>query len=116
MKPISTATLGGALAPASISGRMGGASVHGRIGAARLGGTVGAAALGGTLNGVALAGSVSIESGLPPVYAGPYEATPQVTKQSLPTQGKRMASDVTVHGIPYAEVTNESGGYTATIG
>ena len=116
MQPISAVTLGGALAPASISGRMGGASVNGRIGAVRMGGTVGAAALGGTLNGAALAGSVSIDSGLPPVYAGPYEATPRASQQSLPTQGKRMASDVTVHGIPYAEVTNESGGWTATIG
>lgn len=116
MQQISAATLGGAVAPASISGRMGGASVHGHMGAARLGGTVGAAALGGTLHGAVLAGSVSIDSGLPPVYAGPYEATPRASHQSLPTQGRRMASDVTVHGIPYAEVTNESGGYTATIG
>lgn len=116
MRQISAATLGGAVAPATIHGGMGGATVHGRMGAARLVGTVGAAALGGTLHGAVLAGSVSIESGLPSVYAGPYEATPRVTQQSLPTQGRRMASDVTVHGIPYAEVTNESGGYTATIG
>ena len=115
MQPISAATLGGSLAPASISGRMGGASVHGRMGAARMGGNVGAAALGGTLNGAGLSGAVSIESGLPSVYVGPYEATPQVTQQSLPTQGKRMASDVIVHKVPYFEIGNESGGLTVSI-
>lgn len=116
MNPISAATLGGTVAPATIHGGVGGATIHGALGAAALGGSIGPAALGGMLGGAGLSGAVSIESGLPSVYGGPYEATPQVTQQSLPTQGKRMASDVTVHGIPYAEVTNESGGWTATIG
>lgn len=107
MSGISAAALGDTLAPATVHGTVGGATVHGRMGAA---------ALGGSLGGVALAGSVSVESGLPPVYGGPYEATPRVDEQELPTQGRRMASDVRVRGIPYAEVSNESGGWTATIG
>lgn len=116
MSGISAAVLGGTLAPATVHGTVGGATVHGRMGAARMGGTIGAAALGGSLGGVALSGAVSVESGLPPVYGGPYEATPRVDEQELPTQGRRMASDVRVRGIPYAEVSNESGGWTATIG
>lgn len=116
MNPISAATLGGAIAPAAIRGTLDGATVRGALGTAEMGGSIGPASLGGKLGGAGLSGAVSIDSGLPSVYGGSYEATPQVTQQSLPTQGKRMASDVTVHGIPYAEVTNESGGYTATIG
>lgn len=50
------------------------------------------------------------------VYEGPYQVTPAVTSQTLDTSNKLMQSDVLVEGIPYAEVTNNSGGKTASIG
>jgi len=48
-------------------------------------------------------------------YAGPYEATPTAYEQSMPTSGKTMTMNVTIHKVPYAETTNESGGYTVSI-
>lgn len=51
-----------------------------------------------------------------PVYSGVYEVTPDRTEQSLSTANKRMLDDVTVHPIPYFEVSNPSGGKTVTIG
>ena len=51
-----------------------------------------------------------------PEYEGEYEVTPKVTAQSLPTARKLMTKDVTIAEIPYAEVSNNSGGTTATIG
>ena len=50
-----------------------------------------------------------------PEYDGAYIVVPDTSSQRLPTQGLRMRRDVTVEGIPYAEVSNESGGLTATI-
>lgn len=50
------------------------------------------------------------------IYDGSYEVVPQVAPQTLETQHKVMNANVTVHEIPYAEVTNTSGGMTATIG
>ena len=50
------------------------------------------------------------------LYQGDYEVTPQVNAQTLPTKTMVMKDDVTIHEIPYAEVTNTSGGLTATIG
>ena len=49
-------------------------------------------------------------------YLGPYEVTPKVTTDKLPTRDKLMTHDMTILAIPYAEVTNNSGGVTATIG
>lgn len=43
------------------------------------------------------------------VYAGPYEVTPHVDAQYLPTQRKLMSDDVTIRAIPYYETSNVSG-------
>lgn len=51
-----------------------------------------------------------------PLYSGTYEVTPSINEQVLETKNKTMKSNVVVFSIPYAEVDNESGGKTATIG
>lgn len=49
-------------------------------------------------------------------YEGAYEATSLANEeQTLETRGKKMKQDVTIHKIPYTEVENIGGGYTATI-
>lgn len=50
------------------------------------------------------------------MYDGPYTVTPYLEAQILATKNKTMRDDVTVFEIPYAEVSNTSGGTTATIG
>ena len=50
------------------------------------------------------------------VYEGTYTVTPKTAAQTLETQNKLMQSDVVVEKIPYAEVTNNTGGKTVTIG
>lgn len=50
------------------------------------------------------------------VYEGEYKVTPSVSNQTLDTANKLMKSDVTIEEIPYAEVSNNSGGKTASIG
>ena len=50
-----------------------------------------------------------------PVYDGPYEAIPKVEAQTLPTAKKLMSDDVTVHGVPFYEVSNDQGGNTVYI-
>lgn len=42
-------------------------------------------------------------------YTGSYEATPTAYEQSLPTSGKTMTRNVTIHKVPYFETSNESG-------
>ena len=49
-------------------------------------------------------------------YDGDYVIIPKAVGQMLPTKDKVMKDNVTVEKIPYAEVTNNSGGTTATIG
>ena len=50
-------------------------------------------------------------------YPGPYEALPDpLYDQGFPTQGKLMSADMVFRKIPYAEVGNEFGGNTVTIG
>lgn len=51
-----------------------------------------------------------------PLYEGEYGVTPKVTEQTLPTAQKFLARDVTIEKIPYFEVSNNSGGTTASIG
>lgn len=51
-----------------------------------------------------------------PNYDGAYEVTPRKVIQSLATKNKSMTDNVTIFEIPYAEVSNPSGGLTATIG
>lgn len=50
-----------------------------------------------------------------PYYPGPYEVTPKINQQVLPTAYKSMSKDVQVLEIPYSEVHNISG-TTVTIG
>ena len=50
------------------------------------------------------------------VYEGDYSVVPSITPQTLNTKYKSMEDDVEVESIPYQEVTNVSGGKTATIG
>lgn len=54
-------------------------------------------------------------AGVVPVYDGPYEAIPKVEAQTLPTAKKLMTDDVTVHGVPFYEVSNDQGGNTVYI-
>lgn len=48
-------------------------------------------------------------------YDGDYEVTPKVDGQELKTKHKYMTDDVTVHAIPFFEVSNTSGGNTVYI-
>jgi hypothetical protein len=63
-----------------------------------------------------LAGNLAAayESQIPP-YEGDYEVTPKVEGQELKTKHKYMIQDVTVHAIPFFEVSNTSGGNTVYI-
>ena len=71
-----------------------------------------------TANDTSLALTVDAGSGgIVPAYPGPYTVTPEAWfEQTLPTTGKRMTQDLTVDAVPYLLTSNESGGYTATIG
>lgn len=51
-----------------------------------------------------------------PEYAGPYDITPLLSAQVLPTAKKLMQKDVTIRKIPQYEVSNDSNGYTLIIG
>ena len=48
-------------------------------------------------------------------YEGPYDVTPKVTAQTLPTAKKLMQEDVSVRAIPYFDVSNPAGGNTIYI-
>lgn len=51
------------------------------------------------------------------IYSGATYVIPSTEDNIvLETQYKKVLSDITVKKIFYAEVSNESGGYTATIG
>ena len=50
------------------------------------------------------------------VYEGDYRVRPSVASQTLDTANKLLQSDVVIEEIPYAEVKNNSGGKTASIG
>ena len=49
-------------------------------------------------------------------YPGPYTVTPTRENQVLRTAQKVATRNITVFEIPYVEVSNLSGGKTATIG
>lgn len=49
-------------------------------------------------------------------YEGPYEVIPSTCDQTLDTSNKAMREDVIVREIPFAEVSNPSGGTTIIIG
>lgn len=48
-------------------------------------------------------------------YEGDYEVTPHVEGQELKTKHLYMTEDVTIHAIPFFEVSNKSGGNTVYI-
>ena len=52
-----------------------------------------------------------------PVFDGVYEITPLVgSETTMRTQQHYLDRNIVVKSIPYAEVTNEANGLTATIG
>lgn len=76
------------------------------------GGTItGTLAPHGTIGATIQPGGSAIER-----YPGPYDVTPTPDGQTLPTARRRMTEDLTIEPIPYAAVTNQSGGWTVTIG
>lgn len=86
------------------------------------GASVTAAVSTGAAVAVSLSASVDVGAGvgtqthrLPDPYTGSYEATPTAYEQSLPTSGKSMTRNVTIHKVPYYETGNESGGVTVSI-
>lgn len=48
-------------------------------------------------------------------YPGPYSATPKVDEQILQTAHQVCVDNIIVEAVPYLEVQNPQGGYTATI-
>lgn len=50
------------------------------------------------------------------LYNGDYSVIPKFEAQTLKTANRVLINDVIVDEIPYAEVTNTSGGITVTIG
>lgn len=51
-----------------------------------------------------------------PEYTGPYDITPLLSAQTLPTAKRLLQRDLTIKKIPQYEVTNDSNGYTLIIG
>lgn len=51
-----------------------------------------------------------------PEYAGPYDITPLLSAQTLPTAKRLLQQNITIKKIPQYEVTNDSNGYTLIIG
>lgn len=51
-----------------------------------------------------------------PLYSGQYAIVPSTNEQNLTTKNKILTDDIAVNAIPYAEVTNNTGGLTVTIG
>lgn len=61
--------------------------------------------------------SAIVSGGNVAMYNGPYSVEPRSdSDQTLETAQKYMKRDVTVKKIQYAEVSNNSGGTTVTIG
>ena len=59
----------------------------------------------------------TIQNGVIYYYEGPYNIIPMpYTTQILPTANLAMSTDLNIQEIPYYEVSNSSGGITATIG
>lgn len=51
-----------------------------------------------------------------PEYSGPYDITPLLSAQTLPTAKRLLQQNITIKKIPQYEVTNDSNGYTLIIG
>ena len=77
----------------------------------------GVSELHGSLSGESeLHGSLSIPESYGSPYKGEYEVIPNTGFQLLLTSECYLEDDIIIHPIPYTEVSNLSGGYTATIG
>ena len=61
-------------------------------------------------------GELSIPDRIGIPYEGPWDVVPTTDFNLLPTADRWCEDDIMVHPIPYSEVSNLSGGYTATIG
>ena len=75
--------------------------------------------LSGTLVGVkppVISGEISDDTITHNTYDGDYEVYPRKVAQTLDTENKFMAHDVTIDAINYSEVDNASGGRTVNIG
>ena len=84
------------------------AELRGKIGTSK-------PAISGKIQGQISASFKPLEN-VPQTYTGSYEIDPLKTAQVLPTKDKLMVDDLTVQGIYYYEVTNDTGGSTVTIG
>lgn len=51
-----------------------------------------------------------------PKYEGVYVVVPKVTAQRLETKDRYLTDNVEIKEIPFANVTNNAGGITVTIG
>ena len=60
--------------------------------------------------------NAQFDSGYDKVYVGEYEVTPQVYAQTLKTTRRYLTKDINIKSIQYAEVSNQTGGKTVTIG
>jgi hypothetical protein len=69
---------------------------------------------GDVIAGVIQVGHLSSTEYLP--YEGSYEVESLTREQILSTANKVMTQDIRIREISYQEVSNESGGYTVTIG
>ena len=49
-------------------------------------------------------------------YEGSYEVVPKITAQKLETKDKYLTANVEIKEIPFANVTNNAGGVTVSIG
>ena len=74
------------------------------------------------ISGSLSAGEIRLEATLDigsggrlPNYDGEYTVIPKVYGQTLNTKNKSMTDNVTIEAVPYAEVSNLSGGKTASI-
>lgn len=69
-----------------------------------------------TISGQVLHGSISGGALCQQPYTGPYEIEAEFKNQTLPTKGKAMKHDLTVHAIRVSRTSNQSGGKTIYIG
>lgn len=71
---------------------------------------------GNIISGQVLHGSINGGAMGQQPYAGPYEIEAEFEDQALPTKGKTMKRDVTVHAIRVSRTSNQAGGKTIYIG
>lgn len=60
--------------------------------------------------------AAGFNQGAAPTYTGDYDVTPTADGEVLKTAQKTMSKDLTIHPIPYFEVSNTAGGDTVYIG